>query len=173
MPQTLIDSVKSTKVSLFLIFIKNPFEISEMLSLNLRQNLFTYLLKSYLAQNENFTTEEYLDCGLLLFRWGSRSERGSEGFSLVFRSSPLRISARAPTILRFALTCGDIFYIIKTAAEDWCCFAQREPQKVTRIYLSLLTLNIPSLIVCQYHAWSFPLFKADTKSGLLSSEIQA
>jgi hypothetical protein len=26
--------------------------------------------------------------------------------------------------------------------------------------LSLLTLNIPSLIVCQYNAWGFPSFKA-------------
>jgi len=67
--------------------------------------LLTYLLKSYLAQNETFTTEDYLDCGLLLFRWGQqkRERKWSEkGFRIVLGSSPLRISALASTILRFA-----------------------------------------------------------------------
>ena len=58
------------------------------------------------------------------------------------------------------LTRGDIFYTLTTAAEDWCWFVQRQPQKITRLCLSLLTLNIPSLIVCQYHAWGFPSLKA-------------
>lgn len=83
-----------------------------------------------------------------------------EGFRFVFGSFSLRISARAPTIPRFALTRGDIFYTLTTAAEDWRWFVQRQPQKVTRLYLPLLNLNIPSLIVCQYHAWGFPSFKA-------------
>ena len=43
-----------------------------------------------------------------------------EGFILVFGSSVIRISARAPTILRFELTRGDIFYTLTTPAEDWC-----------------------------------------------------
>ena len=49
-------------------------------------------------------------------------EEKREGFRLVFGSLPLRISARAPTILKFAMTLGDIFYTLTTATEDWCCF---------------------------------------------------
>jgi hypothetical protein len=48
----------------------------------------------------------------------AREEVKWEGFRLVFGNSPLRISALAPTILRFALTRGDIFYTLTTAAED-------------------------------------------------------
>jgi hypothetical protein len=90
----------------------------------------------------------------------TREEVKWEGFRLVFGSSPFRISTLAPIILRFALTLGDIFYTLTTIAEGWCWFVQRQPQKVTKLYLSLLTLNIPSLIVCQYNAWGFPSFKA-------------
>jgi hypothetical protein len=80
-----------------------------------------------------------------------------EGFRLVFGSSQLRISAQGPTILRFALTRGDIFYTLTVAAEDWCWFVQRQPQKVSTLYLSLLTLNIPSLsIPCM----GFPLIQS-------------
>lgn len=57
----------------------------------------------------------------------AREEVKREGFRIVFGSSLLRISARAPTILRFALTRADIFYTLTTAAADWRWFVQRQP----------------------------------------------